>query len=152
MFNISLMPTSSPADPSVVCVVAVLIIIIILAWCEPAPYIETLILWVLFKLNTFLKNLNSLHKCCWNHNGTMDVLKVSVIPTDKPFYLVTHHIRKKTKIFWIIPVCCIMIQKTEMIHKVYFSKNCHRHTKYLNQHNFKAFLTWLVFVGTKCQS
>ena len=39
-----------------------------------------------------------------------------------------------------------------MIHKVYFSKNCHRHTKYLNQHNFKAFLTWLVFVGTKCQS
>ena len=41
-----------------------------------------------------------------------------------------------------------------MIHKVYFSKNCHWHTKYLNQHNFnlKLFLTWLVFVGTKCQS
>lgn len=82
----------------------------------------------------------------------MDVLKVSVIPSDK--HLLSCHSAEKVKRQWDNPSLLHNDTKKtlKMIHKVYFSKNCHRHTKYLNQHNFKAFLTWLVFVGTKCQS
>ena len=107
-----------------------------------ASFTQTLILWVLFKLNSFLKNLNLLHKCWLNHNRCAKSLSN---PSDK--HSLSCHSSEKNALDnprssstfkWYIKFISARIVTD--IQNIWININ------------FKAFLTWLVFVGTKCQS